>query len=354
MAIQKITVNNFTVFKKMEIEFCSGINILIGENGTGKTHLLKLLYAAYLARVDNSFSLNSVFGDNFDFEATVTNVITDEVSIMKGIPRDVTIGSVHRAFFQSDDGKIEEAFFHLEDGSVEEAYFQAEEDSDSKASVVSHKPFEAVFIPVKDMLTHSKGLLAMSKKYSKEMPFDKTLLDIIEKASQWKVDNVPDLAKSILPLLEKEIDGKVLYEKDMFFVVKHRGKKVSFSLEAEGFKKLGLIWQLLMNESITKNTVLLWDEPDSNISPKLTPTIVKILLELSKHGVQIFIATHDYNLMKYFSMSRKNSDQVAFYSLFKTENGVAYEQGDDYDLLDRNPIVEANIKLVEDNIDGIY
>jgi predicted ATP-dependent endonuclease of OLD family len=30
-------------------EFSSGINVFIGENGTGKTHLLKVLYAAMLA-----------------------------------------------------------------------------------------------------------------------------------------------------------------------------------------------------------------------------------------------------------------------------------------------------------------
>ena len=69
--------------------------------------------------------------------------------------------------------------------------------------------------------------------------------------------------------------------------------------------------------------------------------------------MQIFIATHDYGLMKYFSMSKKDSDQMTFYSLFKTANGVACEQGDDYDLLDRNPIVEASIKLAEDNINGV-
>jgi recombinational DNA repair ATPase RecF len=46
MGIQKILLTNFTVFEELEIEFCQGINIFIGENGTGKTHLMKLLYAA--------------------------------------------------------------------------------------------------------------------------------------------------------------------------------------------------------------------------------------------------------------------------------------------------------------------
>ena len=273
MSIQKIIVDNFTVFKKIEINFCNGVNIFIGENGTGKTHLLKLLYAAHLARVDSSLVLNTVFGGNFDYEATVTSVITDEAVITKEIPRDANISSIVPAFLHDGDGNTAEAFIQSGNGAEDRVYFLTE-DIDSRAYVLSHKPYDSIFIPAKDMLTHSKGLLAMSKKYSKEMPFDKTLLDIIEKASRWKLDHAPDLAKRILPLLEKVIDGKVLYENDTFFIIKHGCIKVNFDFEAEGFKKLGLLWQLLMNESITEDTVLLWDEPDANINPKLIPMIV--------------------------------------------------------------------------------
>jgi AAA15 family ATPase/GTPase len=193
----------------------------------------------------------------------------------------------------------------------------------------------------------------MVKKYSKEMPFDRVLLDIIEKASQWKVDNVPEIAKNIIPIIENAIDGTVHIENDVFFILKHNGQKVSFSLEAEGFKKLGLLWQLLMNENLTEKTVLLWDEPDANLNPKLISNTVETILELSRHGMQIFLATHDYNLVKYFSLRKRKHDQVAFYSLYKTENGVACESEDDYDLLEKNSIIEANTKLLEDDIEGV-
>ena len=42
MAISKICFENFTVFEKIEIDFCDGINVVIGENGTGKTLLTRL------------------------------------------------------------------------------------------------------------------------------------------------------------------------------------------------------------------------------------------------------------------------------------------------------------------------
>ncbi|MCI9047374.1 MAG: AAA family ATPase, partial [Hungatella sp.] len=46
MIIKKIKLENYTVFEDHQIEFCPGINIFIGENGTGKTHILKALYSA--------------------------------------------------------------------------------------------------------------------------------------------------------------------------------------------------------------------------------------------------------------------------------------------------------------------
>ena len=44
MNIKNLTIKNFTVFEEIEVSFSKGINIIIGENGSGKTHLLKLIY----------------------------------------------------------------------------------------------------------------------------------------------------------------------------------------------------------------------------------------------------------------------------------------------------------------------
>ena len=46
MFIKKVTYENFTVFEKQTISFTHGINVLIGENGAGKTHVMKSLYSA--------------------------------------------------------------------------------------------------------------------------------------------------------------------------------------------------------------------------------------------------------------------------------------------------------------------
>lgn len=47
MKIKRIKFQNYTVFEDQQMEFSPGINVIIGENGTGKTHLMKALYSAW-------------------------------------------------------------------------------------------------------------------------------------------------------------------------------------------------------------------------------------------------------------------------------------------------------------------
>ena len=44
--LTKIHLENFTAFKSLDVDFSSGINVFIGANGTGKTHIMKAAYAA--------------------------------------------------------------------------------------------------------------------------------------------------------------------------------------------------------------------------------------------------------------------------------------------------------------------
>lgn len=57
MPLTKIEAENLTVFEDITVPFCQGMNVLIGENGVGKTHIMKLAYAACQAsKHDVSFS----------------------------------------------------------------------------------------------------------------------------------------------------------------------------------------------------------------------------------------------------------------------------------------------------------
>jgi hypothetical protein len=94
---------------------------------------------------------------------------------------------------------------------------------------------------------------------------------------------------------------------------------LSSGMTAEGFRKIGVLQRLLSNGSLNPGTTgpLLWDEPESNLNPKLMKDLVLALLELARNGQQIILATHDYVLLKWFDllMDKGKGDQVRFHVL---------------------------------------
>lgn len=209
-----------------------------------------------------------------------------------------------------------------------------------------------IFIPAKEMLSHSKGFLALNNKYN--MPFDKTYVDIITNAELPETKEVSPINKKILDIISKVIEGTVIYENDTFYMLKDDKRKIEFSLEAEGLRKFGLLYKLIRNGVIEKDTILLWDEPEANINPSLIPLLVEILLELQREGVQIFIATHSYNLAKYFEIKRDKTNKVLFHSLYKAENGVRSQSNEYFGELDNNIIIKADSKLLDDVVEESF
>ena len=43
--LTRIVLERFTAFEQLDLKLGPGINVFIGANGTGKTHLLKIAYA---------------------------------------------------------------------------------------------------------------------------------------------------------------------------------------------------------------------------------------------------------------------------------------------------------------------
>ncbi len=274
-----------------ELNFSDGINVIIGENGTGKTTLLKMIYAATQWSIEQ------------------TNVgKTDK--FYKFFSYSIRDGDL----LKNDARKNGYCGFEVSDGEHTFEYSLSHEGFFNLGNWLGLN-MQSVFIPTTEMLSHSRGFLALNEKF--KMPFDGTQVDIIVNASLPEARNLPEYMDRILDQISKAIDGKVVHEDDAFYVVKEDGRKIDFSLEAEGLRKLALLWKLIKNGLLEKGTILLWDEPESNLNPELFPLVAKILLELQKYGIQIFIATHSYNFAKYLEILRESEENVQFHNLYK-------------------------------------
>jgi len=209
-------------------------------------------------------------------------------------------------------------------------------------------PVDSVYIPVKEMLSNAPGFRSLYN--ARELHFEEVYADIIDKAYFPPLRGPADAnRKTLLNLLEKTMDGHVIIKDEEFFHLSKQGK-LEFSLLAEGLRKIALLFILIQNGKLLEGSILFWDEPEANLNPKMMKTVVEILLELQRMGVQIFIATHDYVTLKEFHLQTKNKDyQVKYHSLFrdtKTED-IRIESTDSYLLLNPNSIADTFGDLYE-------
>lgn len=333
MSLKKISISNVTVFDELEINFSSGINVLLGENGLGKTHIMKLLYSACQAsKKQVSFP-----------QKTVMVFRPDDFNILRLVNRDKQKGNTAKIKVVSDTASIAMTFSNKTkkwDADVSGAA-NWEKQMDSLSSV---------YIPAKEILSNAWNLESAVKMGNVE--FDDTYLDIIA-AAKVDISRGKDSGerKKYLDILQKINKGKVTVDNERFYLKPGTQAKLEFNLVAEGLRKIALLWQLIKNGTLEKGSVLFWDEPEANINPKYIPQVVDILLALQREGVQIFIATHDYFLAKYLMIRKHEDDVVSFLSLYKDEDKcVMIEQNEDFSNLEHNAIQQTFKELYREEI----
>ena len=140
MAIQWIKIQNLLAFQNdaFSLSFCDGVNVLIGENGTGKTTLLKLLYAAM-----ECASMEVGSGINVKFYSFFSDHLKGTGFLKHPAHRDRPCN------YQISDGK-------------ETIRFDFKEILLRRQSFPPDRRFNSVLIPATEMLSHSKGFLAFS------------------------------------------------------------------------------------------------------------------------------------------------------------------------------------------------
>ena len=333
MPLTRIKIENFTVFEDITIPFSKGLNILVGENGMGKTHVMKLAYAACQSRKhDVSFS-----------QKTTMLFRPDQSGIGRLVNRNKNGENTARVLVESDIAQIGMSF------STKTKKWDAEVKSEEKWEK-QMSGTTSVFIPAKEILSNAWNLDAAVKMGNVE--FDDTYLDIIAAA---KIDISTDVdseaRKKYLKILQKISNGKVTVQDDRFYLKPGTQAKLEFNLVAEGIRKIALLWQLIKNGTLEKGSVLFWDEPEANINPKYIPVLAELLIMLEKEGVQIFVSTHDYFLSKYIEVKREKDSDVQYISLYKDEkNQVQCEIAKEFELLEHNTIMDTFRQLYREEI----
>jgi len=300
--ITNLQLKNFTAFTELDINFSPGINIVIGENGTGKTQLLKAVLA-----------LSGPEARREQADESLARKLCRLYQPLSG-----KLGELRRTGTRGD-AQLAAIF---ESGQTATARFNGSAEAVKITQHTAGEVLPAIFIPTKEVLSLVRGLTAEQPDLPTiERIFDDGYLDLARILIREGVTDLdakvqlnPKFA-SIVPRLANLIGGQYLLENGRFVFEpghyeekqsalrtrsKHaqmyqdstewkfvpRGKnRLSSGMTAEGFRKIGVLQRLLSNGSLAPGTTgpLLWDEPESNLNPKLMRDLVQALLELARN-----------------------------------------------------------------------
>ena len=300
MTLTRVRLERFTAFEELDLELSPGINVLVGANGTGKTHLMKVCYAAC--------------------EVSKTGKEFSDKLLRIFMPSGLSRGRMAKRGEEEGTGRVEvfrgraSIFTTFSDRARSSNADITVTRGEQQSSAWEDLMLNSVYIPVKEMLANAPGFRSLYA--SRSIHFEEVYADILDRAFLPALREEPAAFVTLLRDLENALGGSVSIEGEEFFLNGRHGT-LEFSLLAEGLRKLALLWLLIRNGSLSQGSVLFRDEPETNLNPKLYRLLMKALLELQRHGVQIFLATHDYGILKEIDLQMVNDDKVAFHSLYR-------------------------------------
>lgn len=328
--VKSLKVENFTILPNATFEFSPNLNIIVAENAAGKSHLLKILYA--LLEVTSNEKNRLLKTDLQKIFANKLLAVFRSDSLGRLVKRQnkssraellVTMNSEHTTHLDFSN----HATTQVNIQSIPNEY------NDIPA-----------FIPTRELITLAPWLPTL---YDKQIvPFEETWIDTCRLLNLLVLKGPKaEAAKKLLKPLENAMGDKVIMDN-------HNGRfylgKLEAPLVAEGMRKFMMIAHLVATGSLLDKGYLFWDEPESNLNPKLIKVAAEIIFELSQQNIQVFIATHSLFLLRELEILQKNQSQAHYFSLVKNDDGlVQMQQGERLDDLDTIVALDENLAQSE-------
>jgi hypothetical protein len=207
-----------------------------------------------------------------------------------------------------------------------------------------------IFIPPKEIISSISNFASLYDDY--HIDIEETYYDLARLLDK-PLKKGPNTAeqKQVMSSFETILNGNVIQENKKFYLkIKGEGN-FEMGLVSEGYRKLSTIIYLILSGSISKNTVLFWDEPEINMNPKMIKPVVEAVTALAKMGVQVFVATHDYfvqqcfNLIASYPKANTAKLEILFISLYREigESGkpeIKHQSNNSLSDLPKNSIME--------------
>lgn len=304
--IKSIDLRNYGPIEAITWNGLNNINLLIGENGTGKTIALKALFSAVKCLEeanmgDDNRSVSDILSDKLYWTfQTNGNGLGSLVNDRTGAP----------------------LAFSMTDADHRFAYTFGVDTKKKVGSVDNNFPIprneKAVFIPSKEVLSLYQIILK-TREVDRVFGFDETEYSLV-KAMQYPVPQDSDnLILNAAEILQRFDDGSLEYDTDSDKWVFKRGKKrLPIGILSEGVRKMSVVEKLLKSNYIKPGSIVMIDEIESSLHPQALVSFIDVIYELSKCGIQFFISTHSYiTVKKMYVLAREKKISIPTISLKK-------------------------------------
>lgn len=156
----------------------------------------------------------------------------------------------------------------------------------------------ALVLNYHDVLIRSQTLLDIDKRRLGNLGMAYTTLhtkDLFDKLRNPILPNsLFDIDKTeLLSKLHNIVNGEIAYDKNVRdFVFRRNQEDISIKNTASGIKVFGLLQILIANDFISKNSMLVFDEPENHLHPKWQLKLAEFLVSLAKNGIYILLSSH--------------------------------------------------------------
>lgn len=337
--IENLQLKNFGMLEEFQCNEFSNINLIIGENGTGKTFLLKALYSAVKTmeeykRGDDITPINDILSEKLRWTFQVDklgDIVSKSADEGLDFRMKLNKAGLEYQFSKSAASKV---------GAVD--------------PVLNGKDGNSIFIPAKEVLSLFSVILK-SREIDKAFGFDDTYYDLAKalRISPSRGKNYTVFAES-RKVVGDVIDGKVDYDENSgkWYYRNKKNQKFSIGATSEGVKKIAIMDRLLANGYLNADSIIFIDEIESALHPKAVCQFLDMIDNIANEmGIQVFITSHSYFVIKkLFLIALKKENTVKCISLNK---GKEAQICDLHDGMPDNSIIDTSIQLYEQEIEEV-
>ena len=331
--INAVTLRNFGPISEIDWRDLGRLNLIIGENGVGKTFLLKAMYSAIRTLEDYRKGNNRVGADTILQEKLYWTFQTEQIQNLVNRNGDGDL---------EFNMNIDRSNFKYSFGLGEIGRILANSRS------IANRESNSIFIPAKEVISICHIILK-SRDQDKLFGFDDTYLDLARALSlPTSAGRNFDAFSQGRRDLGDMIGGRIVYNtQELCWEFRVGNQRYAVGAMAEGVKKIAILDTLLGNRYLAPNSVIFFDEIESALHPKYVGKLLEIVSTIVSSGIQVFISSHSYFVIKnLFLISQQKQMSIPYISIVANK----YETGDMIKGMPDNPIIDESIRLYEQEV----